>query len=225
MEICKNYTSAMWKKLRPRFDKDDDQEAWAEAIGVFERRMQERFFRCIDQLVETDDPNVKDKPIVPGFSIMALSCLLIETLQSFYKDPAPHGNARSAEPCNYPAGPCVREPSTARAFKDFLKRSNHFNKDFPNSEIRGDFAVNVRNALLHEAETRHGWLIRRCDPSGSIVRGTHGSYVLNRTNFYIALKNEFREYLDSLRRPSNGRLRKNFLGKMDMICQTAPEAE
>jgi hypothetical protein len=106
-----------------------------------------------------------------------------------------------------------------------LGNSLHFCKDFPNSEIRGDFAVNVRNALLHEAETREGWVVRACEPPDRILGGKKGAYVLNRTNFHKALRDEFKDYLDRLRNPSNDNLRPNFLEKMDSICDTEPEIE
>jgi hypothetical protein len=148
---------------------------------------------------------------------MALCCLVSETLQSFYD-----GGQRQREvesQCSYPDGKCEKDPSTARALKTFLKNSRHFNKDFKNSEIRGDFAQDVRNALLHEAETRKGWLIEKSRPVGKVVSGRHGNYTLNRTEFYWALKAEFVDYLCRLRDPANRPIRDNFLAKMDSLCE------
>jgi len=224
MELCKNFTTGRWRELRQRI-KVNDEKAWLEAIDVFERRLRERFFRCIDALLNTGNFPKSDGPIVPGFCVMALCCLLVETLQSFYR------GGREKEPdaldasCTYPNGKCMKQPSTARAFKDFLANSRHFRKDFRNNEIRGDFAENVRNALLHEAETRKGWLIRQCQPSDRIVSGRRGMYILNRTKFYEALSAEFKDYLGRLRDPSNGTHRERFLAKMDSLCVAAPEIE
>jgi hypothetical protein len=134
--------------------------------------------------------HVESQPVVPGFSVRAC-CLVAETLHSFYPGgPQPH-ERKEGEVCRFPEGPCLRDPPTARAFKNFLRDSPHFSKDFNNSDIRGSFSFNVRNALLREAETRSGWLIRKIDPKDHIVRRINGGYVLNRTKFCEALFAEF----------------------------------
>jgi len=69
-----------------------------------------------------------------------------------------------------------------------------------------------------EAETRNGWLIERTKPTNKIVAGRHGSYTLNRTEFYGALVKEFEDYLTRLRDSTNVVIRKNFLKKMDDLC-------
>src|SRR5258708_28254473 len=147
MELCRGFSATKWRTLRGRW-KDDEEEAWEEAIAVFERRMKERFVRCIDLLLMADRRGNHREPIVSGFAIMSLCCLLAETLQSFYEG----GMQRSLPDvaCTHPTGRCAKEPSTARALKDFLRNSPHFRGDFRNSEIRGDFSQDVRNALLHE---------------------------------------------------------------------------
>jgi hypothetical protein len=198
---------------------------WEKAIGLFERRMRERFFRCIEALLKTDEAGTEDEMIRPGFSIMALCCLLVETLQSFYEGGRNRGTGVAPEQCTYPTGRCAKEPSTTRAFKDFLKKSPYFKGDFRNSEICGDFATNVRNALLHEAETRGGWLITRTVPAQQILLHSKDGYMLNRTNFYQALHKEFDNYLAELHDASQDWRRKNFLKKMDSICDTEPGIE
>jgi hypothetical protein len=220
MEICRGYTSVKWRtELRPKLQRGDE-SAWLEAINIFERRMIERFFRCVDLLLRADKADPEGGQAVPGFAIMALCCLLIDTLQAFYT--GGHTTSPSPNPCTFPRGKCALQPSTARAFKDFLANSTHFNKDFHNKDVRGDFAVNVRNALLHAAETRAGWRIERTAPREAIVSGTKGNYVLNRTNFYKALTAEFEDYLGRLRNPTSIALRNSFLAQMDAIAKTEP---
>jgi hypothetical protein len=51
-DLCFGFSSSDWESLVRRLDSDES--AWAEAIGVFERRMKERFFSCIDALVKAD---------------------------------------------------------------------------------------------------------------------------------------------------------------------------
>ena len=183
MELCAGFTSQKWRsELRHNLDAENP-EMWDKAIGVFERRMRERFFRCIDMLLKADDAGGDDEIVRPGFSIMALCCLSVETLQSFYEGGRNREPGVDCEQCAYPTGRCAKEPSTARAFKDFLKRLPYFSGDFRTSQVCGDFANDVRNALLHEAETRGGWLIARALPPDHILINYNEGYQLNRTNF------------------------------------------
>src|SRR5438552_3397272 len=116
-QICRGFTDEQWRGLRGRLG-GGDQAAWSCAVEVFERRIGERFLSCIDALVEadsrsdvetvlgaaTDCSTLPDdggrRVVVPGFAIMALCCLLIETLQSF-RDPA-GDSAGVSGPCGYP---------------------------------------------------------------------------------------------------------------------------
>jgi hypothetical protein len=80
------------------------------------------------------------------------------------------------------------------------------------------FVHGVRNGIFHEAETR-GWVIWREEPPGQILAREDGRYVLNRTEFYHALKAEFRGYVAELRDPSNSELRTRFKKKMSDIVK------
>jgi hypothetical protein len=148
--------------------------------------------------------------------MVALCCLLIETLQSFSEaaeSPAPAGG-----PCYYPQGPCIRPPpSTTDLFKKFLRLPT-FGGEFDDERITSRFIDGIRNGILHEAETRR-WVIRRDEPEGRILEPLGRGYVLNRTAFYKALKTEFEKYLQQLRNPENQNPRKRFLKKMDDIVR------
>jgi hypothetical protein len=230
IHICRGFTAEQWKRLRNRL-MTDDPSGWSCAIDVFERRIRERFISCLDALEEADSrldlnvpvgappdcstlPDDRTKVVVPGFAIMGLCCLLIETLQSFREAPAPSGEV--AGPCSYPKGPCIRPgPSTTDLFRRFLRRPG-FQGEFDDDTTARNFIRGVRNAVLHEAETR-GWVIWRDEPEGRIVEREGDRYVLNRTAFYAALKAEFDSYLVELRIPANIALRTRFLKKMDDI--------
>ena len=86
-DLCVGFSNRESEALSKELDRDES--AWAKAIGVFERRMRERFFSSIDALITADtkpdsQPSHPDTGhCIPGFSIMALCCLLIETLQGF----------------------------------------------------------------------------------------------------------------------------------------------
>ena len=74
----------------------------------------------------------------------------------------------------------------------------------------------MRNGILHEAETRK-WIIWRDVPS-EIVKPLDDGFVLNRTLFYEAVKQEFESYLRDLREPT-GNSRVKIQEKMNNICE------
>ena len=208
VQICRGFSVEQWRGLCSRLS-EDEPDAWSCAVEVFERRINERFFSCLESLVHCDpkldvltweaDPaacsNLPDDDeqlvMVPGFAIMALCCLLIETLQSF------------------------RERGD-RKIEKFLGRPS-FKGEFEDNEVAKRFVNGVRNGILHDAETR-GWVIRRQHPSGRIVEQVDGRFILYRAEFYRALKAEFDQYLSDLRDPENERLRERFVKKMNAIA-------
>lgn len=218
-DICFGFSSIDWENLVGRLD--GDETAWEKAIGVFETRMKERFFSCIDALVEADaKPDMmpsnsqSEARCIPGFSIMALCCLLVESLQAFQgRTPT----TRPAGQCTYPDGSCIKpSPDTTGHFIEFLRRPS-FGGVFDEDKIAMSFVRGIRNGILHEAETRK-WVIWREEPA-HIVEQEQDGYALNRTLFYEAVKKEFDEYLSSLRDPVNGKLRGRFKKKMNDICK------
>ena len=218
-QICRGFTDEQWKALRERLTRDghkrDDEAAWSCAVEVFARRIRERFLSCIEALEKADSrsdieveagapadcstlPDDKGAQIVvPGFAIMALCCLLIETLQSFRE-------ARGAEPSRDTFGRFLRLPAFGGEFDDDL--------------VVRDFVRGIRDGIVHDAETR-GWVIWREEPVGRILEPHRDGYALNRTAFYGALKTEFEKYLQELRDPAKEDLRKHFLKKMNDIVE------
>jgi hypothetical protein len=232
-QICRGFTDEQWTGLRARLDQNDE-AAWNCAVEVFERRIRERFLACIEALVDADSqrdvevargapPDCSTLPddggrrvVVPGFAIMALCSLLIETLQSFREslDEA----AEVVGPCTYPAGPCIRPvASTTEQFKKFL-RLPAFGGEFNDDRIATQFVRGVRNGILHEAETR-GWVVWGEEPPGRIVGRQGDRYLLNRTEFYRALRCEFEKYLRELRDPASTARRRRFMKKMDDVAK------
>jgi hypothetical protein len=198
--LCSGFKKSDWPALERRLKKGDE-DAWVEAIDVFERRINERFFSCIDVLIAADsklDGSLPGKAqagaCFPGFSMMALCCLLVETLQSFRDGPS-----------NWTPG------KTMANFKLFLRRPA-FGEAFDEEIIR-KFVNGLRNGILHDAETRR-WVIRRDKPKGKIVEQLDGGLALNRTLFYEAVKKEFKSYLTELRKSSTTGPRERFRKKM-----------
>lgn len=220
-DLCFGFSKTDWENLSRRLD-GNDENAWTEAIGVFERRMRERFFSSIDALFAADTKpdllppdSTRSGDCIPGFSIVALCCLLIETLQGFLEEAS--AAAPSVETCTFPHGPCIRPTlSTNQQFKKFLRR-RAFHGAF-DDKIAGRFVNGIRNGILHEAETRE-WVIWRDEPADKIVDREQNGFALNRSLFYEAVKKEFESYLRELRDPGNQPLRKRFKKKMDDLAK------
>jgi len=75
IRISPNYRKSQWLSLDLENNKLDD---WEIAIKIFKDRIEGRFLTHID-LIE------KQSSILSGFVILSLDCLLIETLEQFYK--------------------------------------------------------------------------------------------------------------------------------------------
>ena len=223
-DLCFGFPKNNWEGLNKRLE-NDDESAWPEAISVFERRMRERFFSSIDALVAADTkPDLSPRApgetdhCIPGFSIMALCCLLIDTLQGFRERPP--GPVTPTGPCPFPNGSCIKPPpGTTEQFISFLRRPA-FGDTFQQDGLARAFVRGVRNGILHEAETRK-WVIWRDEPSGRIVEKEQDGFALNRTLFYGAVKREFDSYLQESREPSNQALRVRFKKKMNDIFEEA----
>lgn len=214
VKICRGFSVEQWRRLKDQLvlndQVKDDEAAWRCAVKVFERRIREHFLLCIERLQDDDPkagwrvaPNAPAdcstlppdnlEAMVPGFCIMALCCLLVETLDSF------RGTQRG----------------TKKAFERFLQRPA-FRGAFSDSGVAADFAHGIRDGIVHDAETR-GWLIMRAGPAGHIVKDSVPR-ILYRTAFYRALKTEFEDYLRELRNKENTELRRAFIKKMDEIA-------
>lgn len=238
-QICRGFTDEQWRELASRLahnfeiaNNHTHVADWECAITVFERRITERFFSCIETLEKFDPKKDVDVPrgapadcstlptdesTVPGFAILGLCCLLLETLASF-AETTPDESAAPSPPCPYPNGNCIRpEPSGGRRIRAFLQRSA-FGDAFNEDRMAKKFVSGVRNGILHEAETR-GWIIWRGEPKGRIVTVEDNRYVLNRGEFADALRQEFHRYVMDLRDPSNVALRERFLKKMNDIVK------
>jgi hypothetical protein len=232
VQICRGFTDEQWFALRPLLDSGDE-GAWRCAIQVFEQRIKERYLSCLDALIAADsklDVSCPSPPpadcstlpddhgkqvVVPGFAILALCCLLAETLQGFREKPAKP--AAASGPCTFhESGKCIK-PATTDQFREFLRRPA-FRGEFGEDDVARSFVNGVRNGIFHEAETR-GWLIWREEPPGKILAVEDGRYALNRTEFYRALKAEFEGYLAELRNPTKTDLRTRFKKKMNDIVK------
>jgi hypothetical protein len=100
--------------------------------------------------------------------------------------------------------------------KKFLK-GPRFQPDFGTDETRGSFYSDIRCGLLHQAEAKNKWLIRRKQAELLKKVGTNG-YIIDVERFHAAVKDSLEDYLTELCKPESADLRTNLWTKMSHIC-------
>lgn len=155
-ELASGFTVRDYESARNARDRD----AIAEAIRS---RFTERYIGPI-----SSDASGKH-----GFATMALSCLMIETLESFRQGWETSNRQSKAAFCLF--------FDAAEPFKDFRGHVQAF-------------YTHVRCGILHQAETTGGWRIRR---SGPLLDPT--ALTINATRFLEALRQVLDTFCDSLK--------------------------
>jgi hypothetical protein len=159
------------------------------------KRYEARFFAPIECLQTASNTNDGY-----GFSMMALCCLLVETIQCYREGMPTTGRSewcalvriqKSEEvPKNYQLQQNIPKKGQ-QVFEQFFRDYQNF---FPN--VNGsDFYPNIRNGLLHQAQTKNGWTIDTC---GSLVCDPPPNKHINRNLFARALRNTFDKYIVDL---------------------------
>ena len=153
-----------------------------EIIKLIEHRFKNRYLKHI-------------KSVDSGFLIMAVSCFVIETLQSFQKG----------------------EPDTSRIgkrmFKNFFNNNSGHFSGF--SEISDEFYKDIRCGILHQAETTNAWRVLR---SGKLI--DMREFSINADLFLKALDKSIDEYLNELSTSDfNSKIWKNAFVKLSDICE------
>jgi hypothetical protein len=180
------WTVADYKALD--FSREED---WQTAIQMFEDRIRGRFLDIVEKIKSYH---------YAGFAIMALDCLLIETLEQFRQ-----GVART--PHN----------QSGQYFVNFLTQTAF--SEYFNREIGDLFYRHIRNGLLHQAEITGSSRIRKDEPEMVKVAEDGKGLIINRDLFHERLVEVFEDYLRRLRDGKDQTLRENFRKKMDAICQ------
>lgn len=185
--ISPKYTTDDWKLLS-----FNDETDWHRAVEIFRDRYESRFFRFIDRL---------DQYQYSGFLIVAIDCLLIETLQQFFL-----GIKESPERKN------------KKLFVDFLTNTS-FSRYF-DEEKADRFYKCIRCGLLHQSEVKGSSKIL-IDEKTPLVKNPEQGYglIINRRLFHKELFSVYLQYInDLLMDNGNKELRLNFRKKMDFIA-------
>lgn len=184
LRISPKYTSTDWQALNQQ-----NPTHWPEAAAVVRDRLEGRFLRFANNWLEDE---------YSGFVVLAIDCLLVETIQQF-KEGVPNGDGRSKS-----------------LFKKFLE-GPRFQPQFVTDQIREDFYKDIRCGLLHQGEAKKQWLIRRQQATLLQRVGADG-YIIDVERFHAAVKDSLEEYLADICKPEKVEVRTNLWKKMNHIC-------
>jgi hypothetical protein len=166
---------------------------WDLAIKILEDRIQGRFLNAIDRLKSTDC-----EIFGAEFSIMAIACLLIETLQQFYL-----GVKATPQP-------------NIKAFISFFLTSEHFKEDFRERSAK-IFYEDIRCGILHQAQTKRNSQLTRT--GNEMVLEIENGIRVNVDMFCMSLNCEFTDYITKLK-SGDFETRIKFIKKMKYIIAT-----
>lgn len=155
-----------------------------EIVKLIKHRFENRYLKHI-------------KCVDSGFLIMAVSCFVIETLQSF----------REGEPDTNGIG--------QRMFKNFFNNEQDNFPDF-NEEISVEFYKHIRCGILHQSETTNAWRVLLV---GKLLDKTEFS--INAELFLESLNKSVTKYSDELTVSDfNSDLWEKAFIKLKDICQS-----
>jgi len=200
LEIALGYRASDWKALSLENMNEPGAHDWSKAFKIFDKRIRVRFFDPIDALLELERGNAKK---TFGFAVLAIDCLVIETLQGFI-DGIENHNAQSKA-----------------LFTKFLKNWKAFTVCVPPNDDAtkraNEFYVDCRCALHHSGATGSTFRVRAVGPTFVF---SSARVEVNRILLHSHLKQAFDQYLFDLSKPENSDLRRKFRTKMDYICRT-----
>jgi hypothetical protein len=185
MEIAPSVDAARWHALK--LD-DSAGRDWAEAIRILETRIHERFIDPIDHLIAAEEAKAPLERRF-GFVILAVDCLLVETLGAFRE------------------GLETTDGSSKATFCRFLTTGRLLSREFKTWDVARRFYEDFRCGILQQAEVggeSKVWSV------GPLLQDNGCRIIVNRTQFHELLKAEFQAYLGELRDSANAELRRNF---------------
>jgi len=199
MEIAPGITVADWKSLELANKKECEAD-WQRAIDILEHRLRKRYFEPVALLVKADAKGAPSD-MKYGFAIMAINCLLVETLQSFRMGKV-----------------STKDQSRELSIK-FLTTNKPFAKEF-NHDTAERYYTDIRCGVLHLGETMNMSLI---SADGPLVQTVTDGIVVNRTSFFENLEKWFADYVADLRSETATQrrtdLRNKLKRKMNAICR------
>lgn len=173
---------------------EDNEKHWPKAVEVVRDRLTGRFLKFTDLCL--NDP-------YSGFVVLALDCLLAETVEQFR------------------AGATSGSGKSQKYIEKFLSR--HRFQPYFDDEARTHFFKDIRCGLLHQAEAKEMWLVRRGGSEMLRKVGNGRGYIIDVKKFHKAVQQAFEDYLQELILPEEAQLRKNLWEKMNHISRIREE--
>ncbi len=175
-----------------------------ESVPFFEERIRTRYLKPIEAILAIND-NLGE-----GVAVVNLQCSLIETIESFYNGWIYKFPKFFLIDGTSPAG-----IKNGDIFISFFSKRHPFNSTAP--QINGmEFYRNVRCGLLHETQTKNGWVIRSKEEV--FYKEADGKKIIYRSDFQSALTIVIGNYKFDIIKGIDTDLRSNFIAKFDHIC-------
>ncbi len=182
-------------RISPRFTSEDwfaldrhRRTDWIQAASIVKDRLEGRFLRYAGNCLRSP---------YSGFVVLSIDSLLLETLQQFRE------------------GIIDGHKQSKRLVTAFLQ-GRRFQPDF-DAAARSSYFTDIRCGLLHQAEARHMWLIRRGEPRMLGPSPNGEGYIIDVRLFHHAVRKSLHDYLRELVDPEHDDLRTHLWTKMDHI--------
>lgn len=193
MEIAKDVLNLDYQELE--LDIKFDSADWNIAINYLEKRINERFIEPINKLIEME-ANLNPVERKFGFSVLALDCLLLETIQCFYE------------------GVTDSSYDSKNIYKRFLTQREGFKEHF-DDKLANEFYHKFRCGVIHQAQTS---LDSKIWSVGKLISKNNNYTIVNRILFHQKITEVFNNYIKELRLKKDFILLNNFKTKMDFIA-------
>lgn len=198
-KISPKYFASKWNELSLTNKESKD---WQTAIDIFEDRIRGRFFQQVEALKLNKNRNVRE---FSGFIIVAIDCLLIETLEQFYRGVKRTGKDQDDQ-----------------IFHDFFQRSEELKLFFGIIDKSKVFYSQIRCGLLHQAQTKKQSIIHIKSGTPTLtwidINDIQKGISINRNKFHKAIEKVFTEYTSALRKGKDLNLRQKLKRKMNFIA-------
>ena len=213
IKIAGLLTIKAWKDLEDIVNSSTNKN-WENAFNFFEQRITTRYLNPIHKILNMNLSTGE------GFAVVNLQCSLIETIECFY-------NGWIYEKSDYKKnGAVVKYPigsndkmKNKHVFENFFKEREPFKK----VNIDGkSFYQDVRCALLHETQTKNGWVIRD-KHYDRFYEEIEGEKIIYRTNFQTSIETVIGKYKKDIveGEAASKDLHENFKAKLNHICKVS----
>jgi hypothetical protein len=184
-------------RISPKYSSDDWSALsigapadWTRAVDMVRDRLEGRFLRFVDSWLSD---------AFSGFIVLAVDSLLAETIQQFR------------------AGETDGRGKSQQYIKEFLS-GPRFQADF-DEDAKKRFYLDIRCGLLHQAEAKEMWLVRRGQKAMLQTLTSSKGYIIDVPRFHAAVQESLQDYYLDITDPSEEDLRSKLWKKMDHLSR------